>query len=66
MSPFDALEPSLDTLRVASIRVFRGTAPLGAYQRSGAVMINDKAGEHSPYMVHPVAKEQLRLVQPGA
>ena len=33
MSPFDDLEPSLDTLRVASIRVFRGTAPLGAYHR---------------------------------
>lgn len=36
MSPFDALEASLDTLRVASNRVFRGTAPLGAYQRSRA------------------------------
>ena len=31
VSPFDALEPSLETVRVAGIRVFRGTAPLGAY-----------------------------------
>ena len=37
MSPFDALEASLDTLRVASNRVFRGTAPLGAYHRNSAV-----------------------------
>ena len=34
VSPFDALEPSLETVRVAGIRVFRGTAPLGAYQRA--------------------------------
>ena len=34
VSPFDALEPSLETVRVAGIRVFRGTAPLGAYHRA--------------------------------
>ena len=34
MPPFDASEPSLGVARAANICVFRGTAPLGAYQRS--------------------------------